>query len=116
MTQLVVEKKALLESVENDVDFLKSLIAIFLTDYPGKLAAIRAGVTERNPRQVMEASHSLKGSVSVFGAKDAVAAAQKLEFMGREKKEEGLDEAFAQLEREMTLVTLALEEIIKETV
>jgi HPt (histidine-containing phosphotransfer) domain-containing protein len=116
MTQLVLDKRALLESMENDVEFLKTLIGIFLADCPGKLAAIRAGVLARDPREVMEASHSLKGTVSVFGAKSAVDAAQSLESMGRERKEEGLSEAFALLEREMALVTFALQEIAKEAV
>jgi len=114
VTQPVVEKKALLESLENDAEFLKTLIGIFLADCPEKLAAIRAGVVARDPRAVMEASHSLKGSVSVFGAKSAVDAAQNLESMGREGKQEGFGEAFVLLEQEMALVTLALEEIANE--
>lgn len=116
MTQLVVEKKALLESLENDGEFLKTLIGIFSADCPGKLAAIRAAVVAHDPREVMKASHSLKGSVSVFGAKSAVDAAQNLENMGREGKQEGFGEAFALLEREMALVSFALEEIAKEAV
>jgi HPt (histidine-containing phosphotransfer) domain-containing protein len=116
MTQLVVERKALLESMGNDVEFLKTLIGIYLADCPGKLAAIRAGVVAQDHREVMKASHSLKGSVSVFGAKSAVDAAQKLESMGREGKQQGLGEAFALLEQEMDLVTFALEEIAKEAV
>jgi HPt (histidine-containing phosphotransfer) domain-containing protein len=116
MTQLVVEKKALLESMENDGQFLKTLIGIFLAACPGKLAAIRAAVVAHDPREVMKASHSLKGSVSVFGAKSAVDAAQNLEDMGRHGKQEGLGEAFALLEREMALVSFALEEIAKEAV
>src|SRR6202166_3294615 len=116
MTRLVVDRKALLESMENDAEFLKTLIGIFLADCPGKLAAIRAGVVACDPHEVMETSHSLKGSVSVFGARSAVDAAQTLESMGREGKQEGLGEAFALLEREMALVTFALEEIAKEAV
>ena len=116
MTQLVVDRKVLLESLENDAAFLKTIIGIFLADCPGKLAATRAAVVAHNPREVMLASHSLKGSVSVFGAKSAVEAAQNLESMGRDGKQEGLDEAFAVLEREMALVTFALEEIAKEAV
>ncbi|MHB8486481.1 MAG: Hpt domain-containing protein [Candidatus Acidiferrales bacterium] len=114
MTHPVVEKKALLESVENDAEFLKTLIQVFLTDCPMKLAAIRVGVVRRDPEEVMKASHGLKGSVSVFGAKSAVNAAQNLESMGREGKQEGFSEAFALLEQEITLVTLALEEIANE--
>src|ERR1700737_2880073 len=114
MTQLVGGRKALLESLENDAEFLKTLIGIFLADCPGKLAAIRAAVVAHDPREVMQASHSLKGSVSVFGAKSAVDATQNLESMGREGKREGLSEAFALVEQEMALVSFALEEIAND--
>lgn len=116
MTQLVIERKVLLESMENDAEFLKTVIGIFLTDYPGKIAAVRAAVVARDPQEVMKASHGLKGSLSVFGAKSAVEAIQNLEDMGRNGKQEKLGEAFALLEREMALVTFALEEIAKEAV
>jgi len=116
MSQLVVEKKALLESMENDGEFLKTLIGIFLADCPGKLAAIQAAVVAHDPREIMNTSHSLKGSVSVFGAKSAADAAQNLEDMGRKGKHEGFGEAFALLKREMALVSFALEEIAKEAV
>jgi two-component system, sensor histidine kinase and response regulator len=116
MAESPVERKALLESLENDTQILEEVVRIFLTDCPGMLAAIRAGVAAHDPGRVMNASHALKGSVSIFGAKSAVQAAQKLESMGREGKQEGLAEAFAVLEREMALVTFALEEIAKEAV
>lgn len=115
MTELLVDKRALLENLGNDSEFLKEVIGIFLADSPAQLAAIRAAVAANNPGEVMKAAHSLKGSVSVFGAKSAVAAAQKLETMGREGKKEGLGEALAALECEMALVTSALQEIAKET-
>lgn len=116
MTQLVVERKTLLESIEIDAEFLNTLIGIFLADCPGKLAAIRAGVLARDPREVMNASHSLKGAVSIFGAKRAVDATQNLESTVREWKQDELDEAFALLEREMALLTFALENIAKEPI
>jgi two-component system, sensor histidine kinase and response regulator len=114
MTSLVVEKKALLESMENDAEFLKTLIGIFLADYPRMLAAIRAGVDAHDPHEVMSASHALRGSISVFGAKSAVEAAWILESMGKQEKVEGLNEALCVLEREMALVLFALEGIAKE--
>jgi two-component system, sensor histidine kinase and response regulator len=114
MTQLAVDRKFLLESVENDAAFLKTVIGIFLTDCPGVLAKIRAAVAAHDPVQVMSASHALKGSVSFFGAKSAVEAARILESMGRQAKLEGVDEALSMLEREMVPVLFALEEIAKD--
>jgi two-component system, sensor histidine kinase and response regulator len=114
MTQLVVERKSLLESVENDAEFLHTVIGIFLADYPGMLAKIRAAVAAHDPTQVMSASHALKGSVSFFGAKCAVETARILESMGKQEKLEGLNEALCALEREMALVVFALEKIRKD--
>lgn len=114
MIPIVVEKKALLESMENDAEFLKTLIGIFLADCPNMLAAIRAAVDAQDPHEVMSASHALKGSVSVFGAKSAVEAARILESMGQQEQLEGVKEALCVLEREMALVSFALEGIAKE--
>ena len=82
MAQLVVDRKALLEYLADDTQLLQEVIALFLADYPGKLAAIQSAVTARVPVDVMKAAHALRGSVGVFGAKNAVAAAQKLESYG----------------------------------
>jgi HPt (histidine-containing phosphotransfer) domain-containing protein len=114
MTELVVERKALLESLDNDAEFLKTLIGIFLADCPGMMAEIRLAVAAREPTRVMSASHALKGSVSFFGAKSAVEAARILESMGKQEKLEGIDEALGVLEREIALVLSALEGIAKE--
>jgi HPt (histidine-containing phosphotransfer) domain-containing protein len=116
VTQLVVERKALLESVENDAEFLKAVIGIFLADCPGMLVEIRVAVAARDANRVMSASHALKGSVSFFGAQCAVDAARILESMGSQEELEGADEALCLLEREMALVVFALEEIAKESV
>ena len=116
MTQLVVDKKALLDRTENDPEFLRSLIGIFLTDCPGMLANIVAAVAARDPVRLMAAAHALKGTVSIFGAPAAVEAARILEFMGKEKKLEGVSIALSALERELALVSSALEEIAKAPV
>jgi two-component system sensor histidine kinase/response regulator len=114
MTQFVVEKQELLESVEGDAEFLNTLLGIFLTDYPRILTQIRDAVAGRDAAKVKNAAHELKGSVSFFGVRDAVLAAQNLEVMGKEEKLENVDEALAELEREMVRVVLAFEEIKKQ--
>lgn len=116
MTELVVERTTLLESLDNDTELLKDLVGMFLADFPRMLAVVRAGVVARDPVQITSAAHALKGSISIFGAKKAVAAAQNLESMGRERQLENVVEAFSVLEREAALVTFALEEITKGVV
>jgi two-component system sensor histidine kinase/response regulator len=113
MAQLVVERKALLEYLGNDTQLLQEVIEIFLADCPGMLAAIRSAVTAHSPIDLMKAAHALKGSLGVFGAENAVATAQKLESMGRDGNIDGSVDALSILEREMLLVTSALDEIAK---
>jgi HPt (histidine-containing phosphotransfer) domain-containing protein len=113
MAQLVVDRKAVLEYLADDTQLLQEVIGLFLADSPGMLAAIQSAVTARVPIDVMKAAHALKGSLGVFGAKDAVDAAQKLESMGRDGNIEGSAETLSILEQEMLLVTSALNEIAK---
>jgi HPt (histidine-containing phosphotransfer) domain-containing protein len=114
MTRVVVEKTALLETLDNDPQLLREVIGIFLADCPGKLAELRAAITAGDPERIANSSHSLRGSVATFGAQKAVEVAQKLESMGRQGQLQGATEAFSVLEREMALVTSALAEIAKE--
>lgn len=113
MTQLIMDKSALLESLGNDEEFLRKIIGIFLADYPGILAEIRSGVSLGDPSQIMNASHALRGAVSYFGAESATEAARTLESMGKLGNLENVRAALAVLEREIARVSLALEEIAK---
>jgi HPt (histidine-containing phosphotransfer) domain-containing protein len=115
MTQLVVEKQALLATLGNDIDFLKRVIGIFLADCPAMLTEIRLAVSARDPVHLKDAAHALKGSVSYFGVKNVVDATQTLESMGKQEELTGVEEALCLLEREMSLVLLALTQIASET-
>ncbi len=114
MTQLVLEKHALLESMGNDVEFLIKVIGIFLADCPAMMEDVRTSVAARDSLRIMTGSHALRGAVSLFGAKSAAEAARVLEFMGRQARLEGVDEALGVLEREMALVLFSLKEIAQE--
>jgi HPt (histidine-containing phosphotransfer) domain-containing protein len=113
MTELIVERRALIESFANELPLLKEVIGIFLADCPGRLKALQNAVTARDSTQITHGSHAVRGSVCIFGAKAAVEAAQKLESMARQGKVDGLDEAYSELERELALVSFALEELAK---
>jgi HPt (histidine-containing phosphotransfer) domain-containing protein len=115
MVKLVLEREALLETFENDVQLLAEIIRVFLEDTPGRLANLRAAVIGRDSNQIANGSHSLRGSLSMFGAKAAVEAVQRLEYMGRQREVEFVDEAFSAFEREMSLVTSALDLISNNT-
>jgi signal transduction histidine kinase/DNA-binding response OmpR family regulator len=72
----------------------RSLAATFLADAPQALARIRNAVAKQNAAELASAAHLLKGSLAIFGAPNAVAAARNLEALGRA---DSLREAFAGL-------------------
>jgi HPt (histidine-containing phosphotransfer) domain-containing protein len=81
-----------------DAGVLREVAALFLDSYPAELAALRAAVARGDGPAVRCAAHALKGSVSTFGAPEAVEAAGRLEEMGRAGDLGGAREACAALE------------------
>jgi signal transduction histidine kinase/CheY-like chemotaxis protein/HPt (histidine-containing phosphotransfer) domain-containing protein len=62
---------------------IRSLAATFLADAPKALSRIRSAVAKKNAAELASAAHLLKGSLAIFGAPKAVAAARNLEALGR---------------------------------
>jgi hypothetical protein len=90
---------------------IRSLAATFLADAPKALSRIRSAVAKKNAAQLAGAAHLLKGSLAIFGAPKAVAAARSLELLGRAG---GLQEASAglrALEAEFALLQTELRTI-----
>ena len=62
---------------------IRSLAATFLADAPKALTRIRGAVAKSDAAELASAAHLLKGSLAIFGAPKAVAAARNLEALGR---------------------------------
>jgi PAS domain S-box-containing protein len=83
-TQLKQLDEALaLSRVGGDVELLKEVVELFLDDYPEAFERIRQAVASRDASALEHNAHSLKGSVSTFGANRAFEAALALEKQGR---------------------------------
>jgi HPt (histidine-containing phosphotransfer) domain-containing protein len=95
----------LLARFDGDGTLLGELVAIFLEDYPARFAAVRAAVGQRDPAALDAAAHALRGSAANFGAEEAVEAAARLETMGRGRNLTGVEAAFDELERTMSILT-----------
>jgi CheY-like chemotaxis protein/HPt (histidine-containing phosphotransfer) domain-containing protein len=108
----VVDADAALQTLGGDPGLLHQLAHAFLDDYPRSLARVRAAVTAGEATAVERAAHSLKGAVGVFGAPRAMAAAQRLETLGRLGALEEATGAFAALETELLQVRRALSELL----
>ena len=72
-----------LSRVGGDKQLLREIAVLFIEECPRALAEIQESVAAGDAPKLENAAHALKGSVSNFGARDAVAAAFSLEQMGR---------------------------------
>jgi hypothetical protein len=100
MANLILEKKDLLEQVDNDAEFLQTLIETFRSECPTITGNLANAVIERNPAEIANAAHSLRGSISIFVPRNSLAALRTLEGMGKSGKLEDVDEVFSVISRE----------------
>jgi HPt (histidine-containing phosphotransfer) domain-containing protein len=86
----------------NDRNLFADLVTFFIEDAPELLAAIRTGLDNGNAKEVMRASHSLKGLLSSFDAHQAVSLAARIENASREADLVAACETLPRLEDEVS--------------
>ncbi len=98
-----------LSRVGGDFDLLREVVELFMNDYPQSLDKIRTAVAAHDPGGLEHHAHSLKGSVSTFGAQEAFEAALALERKGRSGDLTGAEESVSKLEAALTALRPELE-------
>ncbi|HYL39361.1 MAG TPA: Hpt domain-containing protein [Bryobacteraceae bacterium] len=93
-----LDQAVALSRVGGDFDLLREVVELFLTDYPQELDKIRAAAAAHDPHGVEYHAHSLKGSVSTFGARGAFEAALALERKGRSGDLTDIEDGLSTLE------------------
>jgi len=104
-----LDESVALGRVGGDMDLLKEVAELFLADYPNTLDQIRDAVAGGDASALERSAHSLKGSVSTFGAKRAFEAALALEQQGRSSNLAGAQEGLRKLEEALTSLRPELE-------
>jgi two-component system sensor histidine kinase/response regulator len=100
-----------LSRVGGDSDLLREIVELFLADYPCTLDKIRSAVSARDATAIEQHAHSLKGSVSTFGADNAFNAALELERQGRTGDLADVEAGLSQLEGALGALRPELESI-----
>lgn len=96
-----IDQRDLLERLGGDDELLTELAEIFHVETPRMMAALRTAVEANDAPNVQRVSHTLRGSVAVFGAHAASHAALTLEHMARGGSLAGAAEALATLDDEI---------------
>ena len=106
-----LDESVALNRVGGDFELLREVVELFLDDYPQALEKIRVAVASGDQTDLERHAHSLKGSVSTFGAKDAFEAAFTLEKQGRQGDLADAAENLLRLEDALTALRPELEAI-----
>ncbi|MDR2460127.1 MAG: Hpt domain-containing protein [Deltaproteobacteria bacterium] len=88
-----ISKEQLLENFMDDEELLLESVDLFLSRVEGRYKDLDEAVKAKNEQTVMETGHTIKGMVAIFETGEAFEAAKILEFMGRNKNLDGVDEA-----------------------
>jgi HPt (histidine-containing phosphotransfer) domain-containing protein len=94
---LTYTKEKVLETFMDDEELFVESVNMFLENVKTRLINLKQAVADRNVDVVMAEAHTIKGMMGYFSNGAPYEAAKKLEFMGREKNLEGVDEALADL-------------------
>jgi HPt (histidine-containing phosphotransfer) domain-containing protein len=108
-----LDRDAVLERVGGDESLLKEITEIFLSEYPMLLEEIREAIQRDDAAKLERSAHTLKGSVSNFGAAGATDAAYQLELLGRRRRMEEAPEALRALELHFSALAPALESMVQ---
>ena len=104
-----------LERLGGDEELLREVARLFLDEYPALMVEIREAVAARDADALQRAAHSLKGSVSNFGADAAYNAALVLEMMGRSRDLAQAERGLAELDEALQYIHPALLELAVES-
>jgi len=93
-----------LERLGGDRELLDRVIATFLKTFPQLVADLRSAHTQRDPRRVQGAAHSLKGSAATVAAEQVRSLAERLEQIGASGTLDGADRLLAELDAHLTRI------------
>jgi PAS domain S-box-containing protein len=97
----VLDLEFLMSQLEGNRRLMGELVAIFLEDCPRQLERLRRALIDADGSGVARAAHSLKGAAGNLAAGGIVAAAKRLEALGKDRNLAGAEEAVAALEAEI---------------
>jgi len=104
-----LDEAVALSRVGGDEELLREVAELFLADYPHTLEEIRKAVAAGDASTLEHSAHSLKGSVSTFGAPLAFQAALALEQQGRSGTLADSRAGLQQLEKALAILRPELE-------
>jgi HPt (histidine-containing phosphotransfer) domain-containing protein len=100
----------ILERLGGDEDLARQLVALFITECPRMLTAVRESVQRGSGDELRRAAHAFKGSVANFVEGGPTATALELELLGRANRPDQAAALLTRLEQETAVLLERLRE------
>ena len=109
----VFDSTALMDRVDDDVEFLEETIAMLDEDSPALLDQIQAAASAGDAVALVGPAHALKGMLGNFCAEQAETAARELEIRGREERLSDIDADIVRVKDETARLIEALHQFLR---
>jgi len=109
-----LSKATLLNSFDQDWEFLTEIVQIFLDDTPPMLNTIREALRKKDAGTLRRTAHSLKGMLRNFQAEAAAQTAFQLEEIGRQKVFDNSDKIYEKLDSQLDKIYKILSDILAD--
>ena len=106
-----IDVQGIMARVGGRMQILKKMVDIFSKELPDQIAALHRAIDQHSSEDLRQAAHALKGAVANFDASAAYQMATALEQMGQADHLRDARLTCQQLERELSAVQTALEEL-----
>ena len=110
----IIDRKALMVRLNNDIDLLRELIDFFLQDYHRLLTEIESALAMQDARTLRIAAHTLKGNFGNFCANKAYELSYHIETAALEENFAAAASVFSALKEELKRVDRALRLLSEE--
>ena len=110
----VLDRQTALSRVGGDVELLREVGFLFLKECPTAMSDLRSAVAARDADRIERGAHSLKGSVSTFGAGPAFQAALELERQGRSRDLREVESNLQRFESSLERLCFELQTLVSQ--
>jgi CheY-like chemotaxis protein len=110
----VFDRAAAISMLDGDENLFRDLAKMFCTEGPKLLLGVREALSRKDNLGLRRASHTLKGTVATFVARQAATAAAKLEELATRGELEGAEDVYETLQTQVELLKQELERCCEE--
>lgn len=112
LQECVYDPEILLECMGGNREMVRQILRLVICEIPGWLAQSRQAVDSGEPERIFLIGHTIGGSLSTIGAKEAAEVARRLEAQGRSGDLREIEHVQEELERTMTeLISVLRQEL-----